>query len=281
VSSQRGQAIVGVLVVMTLVFLLAGAVTFAASAVLAAESRPQGAVTDDLMVQSAVAGGAAHVAGGGSCNTQTPPAGAAGGIVDLSPPSFQVPMPADPHSKSSAQRSAGAFCLAVAKAASRAVRLPLTWTAGSVTCAITPLPADYAKGRVWILFGTTAWSQSSVAYVADGQPPAVCQAASSPSGSSSRCQPATPQSPQLSRPMALAALYCDLTGAAGTPYLYVRNGPQMPQVAYLAHRDDVNGGTTTLVEASTLLSGPRRYEEALVFSRGSSRAQILSEGVLP
>ena len=279
-SGQRGQAIVGVLVVMTLVFLLAGAVSIGASAVLAREAKPRDGVTDDLFVQSAVSASASHVAaqGASSCPTLNPPgsgaAGGTGGAVNAPPP-FTITLPPTPGTADPALKDR-AYCAGVGRAAGAPDRLNLSWPSGD--CSVTPLPGG--QSAVWVLMGTRSWSSKSFAYVAES-PQQPCPTVL-PTDPSVKCSAVTGANPKSAGPMAFIAMFCDLSAARQPTFLYVvNNHVRSPQHAYLGASDPHSSTTCYLVESGTHLAPPNDTEEALILVPGSQRAQVRYEEALP
>jgi len=73
-NRQRGQALVGVLVIMTLVFAFAGALAVAASGLLRDQETAFRPFTNDKLVRSTVAAAVAQAAAAGNCSLTTLPA---------------------------------------------------------------------------------------------------------------------------------------------------------------------------------------------------------------
>src|SRR5215471_6622613 len=145
---QRGQALVAVLVVMMLIFLLAGAVSIGATNVLGRTDSTHDVAADDLAVQSAVAIAADHAANRRPCGASTAPDFTFGKNVGFCAAVTEIP-PAE-----------------IPPAAVPLNGLTLTQR-GPDGCSVTDL--NNSAGTVkWVIILTAHWQPNSYAYIGDG-----------------------------------------------------------------------------------------------------------------
>lgn len=270
-SRQKGQALVAAMVVMLIVFALAGAVAIGASTLLATQHEQGGTFRDDLTVQSAVADAVAQVAGSRSrCSTSSSAA------LGLSLPDQDRPTYAP----------SSALCLRT-----DAVQLDtlaghaLDWASGSIQgnsvppwrCMTLKLPGN----KVAISFDFRS-SLGGWAYV-DKQSFNACdpQLPISPPAPAPACQKAfsgsvTPVQVSLSCQFATFA-------TTDTAFLHIRNSEASPARVFTAHQDatDPNAGSLYLFAARTGVPSRPDYEEAAVTVDPTGATTLAYEGKLP
>lgn len=261
---QRGQALVGVLVVMILVFLLAGAVSIGASALMARMGNHGQAVAEDFAAQSAVAAAASYAA--------SPTSTCVGNIVD-----FTV---AQPSPAAQAGRCAGLGAVPLNSLTTKDLG---PW---SGDCSATNL-TSYQNTNL-VIFFNARWLAPSIpahtmsAYIDKFQASTPDPCSSNPAPGNTPCS-AAPKSGVS--PLVFA---CNLgVPPTGTLwYLIVRNGAAQPrQVFFLSYTSpgiQNNTGTLYVTVAGTGLPTPRDYEQAIFYSpsKGAS-LQLLYEAQLP
>lgn len=246
---QRGQALVAVLVVMMLIFLLAGAVSIGATNVLGRTDSTHDVAADDLAVQSAVAIAADHAANRRPCGASATPDFTLGKNVGFCVRVTEIP-PAPLNALTLTQRAPDG-------------------------CSVTDL--NNSAGTVkWVIILTAHWQPDSYAYIGDGGGTA-CPAS----------RPTVPQgcfADRLANAYSVAypvALKCS-TPASTHPSLYVRNGPGQPRSA-LSMQLDTSPGTGVLyvTVTSTGLASPRDYEEAILYSPQPNVVNLKLETAAP
>ena len=267
--AQSGQALVGVLVVMILIFLLAGAVSIGAGSLLARMRTTGSDVTNDFAVQGAVAAAASHAA---SQTTSTIGCLTSGGST------FPIVLPSNPPGQA-ANGSQTGRCVGFSGMSMNAFsRLDLgPWLNGCSTTDIT----SYQNSTVSIFFDRR-WQQgqNTVAYVEKV----------STSGSVNCLTPAN----QVCAAPAQAAMYppvafqCPLsTVPSGTHlYLVVSSGTGQPKQAFFVSSPSSgsqnNAGFLYLTVAGTGLPSPRDYEEGHFYlPYKTAQLQLLYEAPLP
>lgn len=262
-SGQRGQALVGVLVILTLILLLAGSVAVGASALLAGERQPDNAVVDDLTVQSSVAGSVARVAASpGLCPTPT----ATGPLVSTK--GFPLSLPAAASGKQ--PKSVTFSCIGIAQQG----------TGGPILVSATALPtgcwsADLsgAGTNAWSILFDARWTAGGSAFVAAGGQ------SSCPRPAGQKClvpvQPSTNAITQV-------AMLCSVTNLS-RPALFVTGAQAVGQVVVVPGPGGEEEGSGSgnaaffLLAAGTGLPTGRDYEEGLLALAHSS-LQLQYEG---
>jgi len=262
---QRGQALVGVLVVMILIFLLAGAVSIGASALMARMGNHSQAVAEDFAAQSAIAAAASYAASTSSC---------VGNIVD-----FTVVQPSP---GPQAGRCAGLSGVPVNSLNTKDLG---QW---SGDCSATNL-TSYQNTNV-VIFFNARWLPPSIpahnmsAFIDKFQASTPDPCSSNPALGSPPCSAAVMAKPVASPLVLPCNLPAPPTGTAW--YLIVRNGAAQPkQVFFLSYSSSAsqNSSSTLYVTvAGTGLPIPRDYEQAIFYSpsKGAS-LQLLYEAQLP
>ena len=232
---QRGQALVAVLVVMMLIFLLAGAVSIGATNLLNRTDGTHDVAADDLAVQSAVAVAADHAANRRSCGASQAPDFTVGRNVGFCVSLTEIPPAAPLNSLALTQR-------------------------GPDGCSVTELKST-GTVKWWVIILTAHWQPGSYAYIGDAGA-AACPP-SRPPGISQGCF-----AEQLRNAYPVAypvALKC--TPAITRPALFVRNGPGQTRSALSMQLDSSPGtGVLYVTVTSTGLVSPRDYEEAILYS---------------
>jgi hypothetical protein len=263
VSEQRGQAIVGVLVIMTLIFVLAGAVAIGTTTLLTRLRGPATAVENDLTVRSAAAAAAA-TALNGACPLWTP-AQAQQTVAPTRIVTFDLPPPNG--SRASAQH---AYCVAMQQAFGTVT--PQRIQASSCTTTRISNPAS-SNTSLWIFFAAQ-WRRSGGTYSGG----AYMTSASGP------CRSLPPPKPLCSAlvwnaadPVIPLTMSCAIPPGGASLFVY---GATATFTAYLASQD--KAGSCYLAVASTgLAHGP--FEQVLLFQAASagSRPELRLEGPLP
>ena len=246
---QHGQALVGVLVVMMLVFLLAGAVSIGAINVLGRTDSTHDPTADDLAVQNAVAIAANHAASRGPCGARQAPDFTFGKNVG--------------------------FCASVADMPSpRLSTLALTEGAPSGCSGYADLKS--ATSVRWVIILTAHWQPGSYAYIGDGGA-AACPP-SLPTKLPQGCfAEQLPDAYAVAYPIALK---CAPTGAR--PALYVRNGSGQIRSALSMQLDSSSSGTGVMyvTVTSTGLVPPKDYEQAVLYSPRPNAVNLKLEAAL-
>lgn len=285
IKEQSGQALAGVMVVMLIVFALAGAVAVAASALLARQGGSRNAFTENFTAQSAATDALAQVAG--STNRCSAP--------PLPPAALPIVFPRpDPALGSDSQT---ATCSRVDNVAtSPPDYLAFDWgTAPKARCSTTVLPSSTSGKKIYVLFNarstTGGWAYVDATQSDQGCPlslpsttPPQCPSSSSGPVATSNCTPCKqPRFQPLGQSLvAQVALQCDLMALPGgsQAYLHLRNTVQSPTRGFLGLRLDQGGGSLYLIAAATNLGPSRDYEEALMYV-GSGTSQLRYEAPLP
>jgi hypothetical protein len=195
-QSQGGQALVGALVALVIVFAVAGGLAVAVSALFAQQVSTRSKLVTDLAGQNGINAAAswvmAHAASQPACpgSTALPALGASGEIT-------------------------GAYCMQVDNvAASTAGVLPLSWASG---CSVTALAGTSAAGRHSIFWLNGVGGVS--AYIDGSGPSAGCGGISS-----ARCKGSSGAA------VAQVTVDCDLA-AIPTAFLHVSSASQTPSMA--------------------------------------------------
>jgi hypothetical protein len=264
VSGQRGQAIVGVLVIMTLVFLLAGAVAIGTSTLLTRLRGPAITVESDLTARSAAAAAAAGALNGattGKCQPQAPVQ--AQRTVAPAPVNFSLPASNGGHA--SPQR---AYCVAMQQVSGALNRVVIRPTGSCTKTGIGSPSTD-----LWI-FVAARWLRSGGAYVASMTDRCLAAAPTT-----SPCSTVIPNATDPAIPVAMS---CPIHGTVDAA-LFVY-GATAAFTAYLAAQDSGSGsGRYYLAVAGTGLARPADVEQVLLFqpTSGNSSPQVRLEGPLP
>ena len=258
---QKGQALVGVLVVMILIFLLAGAVSIGAAALLARLQGTGNAFTDDFAAQSAVAAAASFAT--------AHPSGCSAAVSGL-PSTFTVPHPPP-------GRPQPGLCTSLAGVPPSPFSSFDLGAWSSDGCSVTDLsPFKSAQITLWIFFNAR-WRGSAFAYVDNVSPP-------SGTISAPACPQVMPSSklPCSARPSPEAfpvAVSCTL---AEHPFLFVRNAARQPKQAfYLQPASQDNDGTLYVTAAGTGRGPGKDYEGAILYRTGRGALQLRYEAPLP
>lgn len=276
---QRGQALVGAMVIMLILFALAGGVAVAASGLLQ-QGRARGAAITDLSKQSAVADAIAQVAGS-STRCGIPSSSAVFPTIDaddLTTLSLSFP---DPVTRNTTW---GALCVRVDSAPVPLGGTPWTDLTWKSNCGTTQLP----KQHVASFFDARVGGRGGLLYV-DDQPSSTACRASLPT---SACSATSPQpgcvecGKTISTDIAMVAqatLDCDLSAAPSAAYyLHVvnRSPAPSPARAFVVGHASSGGGSVYLV--ATRFGAGSDYEESvlLVPPAGGSN-QLLYKAPLP
>lgn len=269
---QSGQALVGVLVVMILIFLLAGAVSVGAGSLLTRMRTTGSDVTDDFAVQGAVAAAASHAA------SQTNPTT---GCLTSSGSTFPIPLPSNPPGQASTGSQTGrcvGFSGMSMNAFSRVDVGP--WLNG---CSTTDITA-YQNNNVSIFFDRR-WQlgQNTAAYVEKAPTTGTVNCLATPTLSNRVCL--APAQAAIYPPV---AFQCQLpTVPSGTGlYLVISSGTGQPKQAFFVSSPSAGSQTNTgflyLTVAGTGLPSPRDYEEGHFYLQNkTAQLQLLYEAPLP
>jgi hypothetical protein len=256
---ESGQALVGTLVIMVLVFAMAGSVALAASSLLDRQTSHQGAISTDLRTSDALTAAVAHVAGRG---LQAQPT-----CATASPATFSTILPGGFNSSVS--------CLRFDEVTTPDVgAVALTWAGG---CATVPLPSG-VRSRSWVFFGALAGA--GLAAWVDGQ--AGCDPRAAERAECRFSSTAT---------VALAAMDCDLAEIGSQPILHVVNPLSSPAAARFVTNGtppaggdeggatpvDTTGSIYVLAATTGLTAGPQFEEGAVFVSRDGAATALLSE----
>jgi len=258
---------------MTLIFLLAGAVSVGASSLLIRMRSTGSDVTDDFTVQSAVAAAASHAA---SQTTPTIGCLASGGST------FPIALPTNPPGQLSNGSQTGT-CVGFSGVSMNGFsRVDLgPWLNACSTTDIT----NYQNSTVSMFFDRR-WQlgQNTVAYVEKAS-----------TRSSLNCLPTTsPGSQRLCSALPQAAIYppvalrCQLPAVpSGTGlYLVIGSGTGQPKQAFFVSSPSAGSQTSTgflyLTVAGTGLPSPRDYEEGHFYLQNkTAQLQLVYEAPLP
>lgn len=276
-TSESGQALVAAMVIMLILFALAGGVAVAASGLLH-QGRARGAAITDLSRQSAVADAVSQVAG--SASRCPVPASAATfpdiDADDLTTLSLAFP---DPVTTNTSWR---ALCMRVDNVTplSGALWTNLTWPS---SCGTMQLP----KQHVISFLDARVGGKGGLLYVND-QPSTTSCLSTLPS---STCSSTSPQPGCVMcgktintnvNPVVQASLECDLShGTSSTYYLHVVNGSsvQSPALAFTVGFN-TGGGSAYLI--ATHLGTGKDYEESILLVPPAGGAnQLLYKAPMP
>lgn len=283
-GDQRGQALAIVLVVMAVLFALAGAITIGTSVLLRQQGGPWNASTDDLAGQSAVTDAVAQVAG-----NQPPKCGLT--TEEGFPETSQPPTPLSiTFPNVNTDVSSLAYCNRldqVSASLPSSFYLIPAWASSSCT----DLPVPTSSQRSWIFFNARWMASGGYAFVDGNTTMGTCTAnPPTPKPGTDPCS-STPVQPSCVRcgqvigpskqpQVAQVALNCDLRGT-GNLYLHVYNPAHSPARAFSVTQDQ-SGGVVYLVAANTRVSSAAAYEEAVLFvGPGGSPNRLLYEAPLP
>jgi hypothetical protein len=313
VRGQSGQALPLVLVVMIVLFALAGAITLGTSELLRQQGGSRTASTDDLAVQSATADAIAQVAGS-SPPKQCTVASASTARFNP-PPTPQSPLPiAFPNVITSVRSTA--YCSRLDHVAAG----PLTYLTKAWPQAGNCLDQQVTGGqRAWIVLDGR-WKSGGYAYVDGNSEHNPCISTPAPvTGRTNPCT-TTPKGddcvrcgqtigPSQQLRVVQVALDCDVSGngsngssgngngssgngngngsgngsgsGSGKLYLHLYNVVPSPPRTFFVPQDR-NGGTMYLVAADTKFGPPRDYEESVFYvPPGGGADQLLYEAPLP
>jgi hypothetical protein len=280
--AQDGQALVAALVIMLILFALAGGVAVAASGLLQ-QSRTRAGSVHDLAAQSAVADVVAQVAGSTSWCTVPTRTGVFPEVMASDSTTLPAAYP-DPVNRA----STFAACVRmdqVAPTLPSGLSNALPWQ--SAHCGATPLPV---KQRLTIFFdarGPAPGAADGTVYV-DDDPVSCWQTLLT----SSACSGTSPQphclrcgrgvDPGIPVP-AQVTLDCDLTSVTTPAYLHVFNPSfQSPARVFTMAHDDAGGSAYLLAtHLPPELHAGTDEEEAILYLPQNQADQLLYKGPLP
>jgi hypothetical protein len=264
-SGQRGQALVGVLVILTLILLLAGSVALGASTLVAGERQPDNAVVDDLTVQSSVAGSVARMA----TNQALCPTPTSTSFTVRSSQAFTLQLP--PAAPGKRTTVAPVYCVGVAQPGTGSPAL-INPTALPNGCWSADLSGAGTNG--WSVLFDARWPAGGSAFVAAGAQSGC------PKPAGQKCLVPVPST---TSPITQLAMLCSTTNLS-RPTLFVIGAQAVGQVVALASgpEPDNGGGAGAvfyLLAANTGSQQPGRdYEEGLVLAQPHSSLQLQYEG---
>jgi hypothetical protein len=272
-ADQRGQALVAVLVVMLILFALAGAVAIGASTLLARRGESV-AVTNDFQARSAVSDSVAQLAG------STKRCGAPPPLPSPSPTASPTPIPSplglnlpDPNVPGGIRPTA----LCAREDAVTPGTVQRIEVAPGNGCTSVDLNA-VGNGRLAVFFD--ARSKAGWAFVTDETAATSCPTAMPRDAGQAPCSQAF--APGVGS-VGQVALSCDFT--SGRPVSLRLHLDAWPRLVFTAAQDPAGTpsgtGSVYLLASGTGLSRPD-YEESVLFVSGDGRrSQLLHEAPLP
>lgn len=260
-ARQRGQALVGALVVMVILFALAGAVALAASGLLRQQAATTRAYTDDFGVQSATADAISQVAGSATQCTVPTTTATFPRLNGTVPTPLAISFPSG-----TANLASIAYCARVDQVSTTIgtdFSTDIQWQA---TCQETRLPDSFAGQRVETFFAAR-WSSPGFVYVDRGQACDTTWATSTPcrgQGSIPDCVACGDTvTPAAQVTMVQLALDCDLGGATSGWYLHISNPARSPSRVFIVQHD-ASGGSLYLIAAAAGANGAGPYEQSIL-----------------
>jgi hypothetical protein len=292
---QGGQALALVLVVMAILFAVAGALTLGVTQLLQQQGGARTASTDDLTAQSATADTVSRVAGS---QAQCPVTAATMARLNQPVTTLTIAFPRGAGSAAPPWLGGQAYCsrldrVAGSLTASTFSYLPTpNW---ATNCPVVRVPNGNPMS--WVFFNGR-WQAPGYAYV-DGLSGNICNNLPPTPGSCSntpkpldcrRCGQTMWPSPQ---PVLQVALECDTSGSAPL-YLHLFNSlpviarpgqaPTRSPARIFMAPESTSGSTGSMyiLAAPTSLKTPSDYEEALLYvGPGGSPNQLVYEAPLP
>jgi hypothetical protein len=258
---ESGQALIGTLVIMVLVFAMAGSVALAASSLLDRQSSHQGAIASDLRASDALTAAVARVAGRG---LQAQPGGLCAPATTFStfvPGGF----------------TSTASCLRFDEVPTPDVSaIALNWGGG---CATVPLPSSFGT-RSWIFFSALAGAGAGLTAWVDGEAGCDRRAAGSDEAKCPYFATTT---------VGQAAMDCNLAEIRTQAILHVVNPLASPVAVHFVSNGtpqsggsqvDTTGSIYELAGTTGLTAGPQFEEGAVFVSRDGATTALVSEGAL-
>lgn len=229
-TGQRGQALVGVMVVMVILFALAGAVAIGASTLLSGRGSST-TTNDDLRLHSAVNDSVAQVAGSThACGAAPPPSPLPTPTSSPAPTPLALALP-PPDTTSQTQ------CVRMDGISIDAVQRLATPPPSSGTCRTMTLPNLDGPVNVAVVFDVRMGSGGGWAYLApnDFHAPSGCPSSLPgvlPNPPGSPCQTTIPGGGWTQ-----VALTCDITSSGATPVLRIKGTATSPRQVFAAPQD--------------------------------------------
>lgn len=265
--TQAGQALVGVMVVMLILFALAGAVAIGASTLL--DNRGESRVTnDDFQVRSAVNDSVAQIAGNARICGAPPP------LPSPSPTPSPTPIPSPLGLNLPPNVSAQAFCLREDAADPGTLQRPRPKSG----CDTVPL--GQPGGRLAVMFDARAVGAAGWAYLDTRSASVTCGLPfPTPSPNLLPCRRSFAPAQVLQ-----VALTCDFA-AGDSAYLHLNVPGAGPRQVFAARQnpqaDPATVGFLYLVASGTRVANPD-YEESVYYVSGDGRTRrLLYEAGLP
>ncbi|HYW22788.1 MAG TPA: hypothetical protein VE953_01405 [Terriglobales bacterium] len=272
IGGQRGQAIVAVMVVMLILFALAGAVAIGAESLLG-HRNATGATNDDFRARSAVNDSIAQVAGSAhSCSAAPPPSPLPTPTTSPVPTSLTLALPppdAQAQLRTQCARMDGVTIDGVTR-----LSVPAT------TCRTIPLGMlPQGPVRVAVLFDVRVGGSGGGWAYLDGNTGTPC-------GNAPPAQPSGPDddSPCVStfgHDWTQVALTCDIPQAK-TAQLHIKASQTSPAQVFVAQQNVKTGslGSAYLLAVQTPISSPALEEILLFVSGDGSTDRLLYEAPL-
>jgi hypothetical protein len=283
-GTQSGQALVAALVIMLILFALAGGVAVAASGLLQ-QGRMRAGSVHDLEAQSAVADAVAQVAGTTSFCTVPARSGTFPevGASDSTTLPDSYPAPVSP-------ATTFVSCVRVdhvTPALSMGLSNAMPWP--TAHCGVSQA-LDRAKLEVLFdMRGPAAGAPDATVYVDDQAQASGCRQ-TLPGSAACSAQGPLPHCIVCGRvvdpgiPLAQVTFDCDLSGVTSPAYLHVYNPSfQSPSRAFTAARDD-NGGSMYLLATqlpAALRAGTDYEETVLLVPPQGAADELLYKGPMP
>jgi len=279
-TSQRGQALVGVMVVMVILFALAGAVAIGASTLLASR-RNAGATNDDFRLRSAVNDSVAQVSGTtGACSAVPPPSPLPTPTPSTIPASLQLALPSPDSQDHLVTR-----CVRMDGVASDGVkRLAVPPPGGNGNCRTLDLdPGKTGPLRVGVVLDVFLSGNGWAFLTGDGTPPLTSCPATMPATKSSCATTFSLQGapPQTGAMWSQVALSCNIPDGEH-PQLRIKGFPTSPRQLFFAQQNTPGAsslGSVYLLGVQTPLANSPD-EEALLFVGADRSNRYLYEAPL-
>jgi hypothetical protein len=288
---QSGQALVGVLVVMLILFALAGAVTLATSVLLRQRATMRTAYSDDFTAQNAAADAISQVAGSSSlCRRVTP---ASFPRLSSPEPPLLISLP-NTFPSPVADTPQAAYCRRIDQVAST---LPsylytnVSWDNPPFSSCVKPVPLSSQQGKKVSIFFNARRVNTTVdpyAYVdGNGSNGSSNCSSTRPSLSSLPCGYAMDH--QTAPPVIQVLLSCDLTsgsscGSGSSCYLHIANVSSSLGRVFIVDQTDPSPSSSSiylLASATGLRSGQDYEETVLLVSVSTNTNRLLYEARLP
>jgi hypothetical protein len=272
-GGQHGQAVVGVMVVMLLLFAMAGAVAVGASTLFASHGQ-SGAAVDDFRVRSAVGDSVAQVAGSTLRCGAPPPLPSPSPTPTPTAPATPLALTLPPNGASTL-----AYCAREDYVVQDTLQNHTVSTAKLPGCATFDLGTPGAVREA--VFFDARLTTAGWAYIDDNQKTPPCTSAPPNGAPAPPCLESFNGSKTAVTQVALSCVF--LSGE--TVYLHVNVSDVWPRLVFTAQQDPKGSSNTVgslyLLAAGTGLPSPD-YEESVFFVRDDLQVNsLLYEAPLP